>query len=257
MSDGNGALVDLREVSIGYGRNRLASRIDWRIMPGSLWGVIGPNGAGKTTLLRVLLGLTDPLDGQVSRRRGLRFGYVKQRDTLNETYPFTVFEVVLSGRYGLMRCPGRARPEDYDAVERALVRTGMANLRDEPVRALSGGQKQRVLIARAIAARPDVIVLDEPTNDMDIAGEESVLALIRDIHTESGVAVVIVSHLLNAVLRTAEDILFIKDSELGTLSKAEFIEQSHLERFYEMPIRMVQHPEGGYCVVTSPLRHIE
>jgi zinc transport system ATP-binding protein len=251
MEGGDSVLIQLRNVSVGYGRRRLAEGVDWEIENGSLWGIVGPNGAGKTTLLRVLLGLIAPLGGRVIRRRGLRFGYVKQRDTLNECYPFTVAEVVLTGRYGLMSCLSRPRPEDHAAVAEALERTGIIELKDQPVRELSGGQKQRVLIARALAARPDVIVLDEPTNDMDIAGEQSVLSLVLDIHEHFGAAVVIVSHLLHSVLQIAESLVFIKDGRYGVFSKAEFITENHLERFYDMPIRIVEHPEGGYSVVSA------
>ncbi len=249
MESSSQALIQFSDVAIGYRRNRLAENINWRVDKRSLWGVVGPNGAGKTTMLRVLLGLLEPLAGRVIRAQGVRYGYVKQRDALNETYPFTVGEVVMAGRYGLIPCLARPGAEDHSAVNEALERTGIAELRHRPIRELSGGQKQRALIARALAARPDVLVLDEPTNDMDIAGEQSVLGLVQQIHERDGTAVVIVSHLLHTVLQIAENVVFIKGSEYGVFSKAEFIGQNHLERFYDMPIRIVEHPGGGYSVV--------
>jgi ABC-type Mn2+/Zn2+ transport system ATPase subunit len=202
-------------------------------------------------MLRVLLGLLDPIAGRIRRASGVRYGYVKQRESLNETYPFTVDEVVMMGRYGLL--PGLARPgaEDHAAVEEALVRTGIADLQHRPLRELSGGQKQRALIARALAARPDVVVLDEPTNDMDIAGEQSVLDLIQQIHRRDGTAVIIVSHLLHTVLQIAQNVMFLKGKEYGVFSKAEFIGQNHLERFYGMPIEVLEHPGGRYSVVPN------
>ncbi len=256
MENSNKLLVQFCDVAIGYGRKRLAENIDWRIDRRSLWGIVGPNGAGKTTMLRVLLGLLEPLAGRVTRAQSVRYGYVKQRDSLNETYPFTVSEVVMAGRYSLIPCLGRPKAEDRDAIEEALERTGISTLRHQPLRELSGGQKQRVLIARALAARPDILVLDEPTNDMDIAGEQSVLSLIQQIHEHDGTAVVIVSHLLHTVLQIAENVMFIKGSEYGVFSKAEFIGQNHLERFYDMPIRIVEHPGGKYSVVPNANRPI-
>ncbi len=251
MKLNNQALVEFCDVTIGYGRNRLAENINWRVERRALWGIVGPNGAGKTTMLRVLLGLLEPLAGRVKRTPGVRYGYVKQREALNETYPFTVGEVVMTGRYGLMSWLARPGADDHAAVDEALARTGIADLRDQPMRELSGGQKQRTLIARALAARPDVVVLDEPTNDMDIAGEQSVLNLIQQIHERDGTAVIIVSHLLNTVLQIAENLVFLKENKYGVFSKADFIGQNHLERFYGIPIQVHEHPGGSYCVVPN------
>lgn len=248
------ALIDLKDVAIGYAQKPIAENINWQVLPGSLWGIIGPNGAGKTTLLRTILGMIKPLDGKLHRRMKLRFGYVKQRDTLHDIYPFTVMEIVMTGRYGLTPDPGHPGIADYDAVEKAILETGISELKEAPIGELSGGQRQRVLIARALAAQPDIIVLDEPTNDMDIAGEEAVLNLIMDTHKQTGAAVIIVSHLLHAVLRIAENIIFIKDAEHGVYSKARFIKERHLERFYDMPISITEHANGQYSIIPSPER---
>jgi ABC-type Mn2+/Zn2+ transport system ATPase subunit len=245
------SLISSRNLDIGFGRRVIASNINLDIHTGERWGIIGPNGAGKTTLIRTLMGVLPPVQGMVERKKTIRFGYVKQRQSLHDLYPFTVFEVVLTGRYGrigALRGHGR---QDTEAVQSALARTGIADLHDRPVRDLSGGQKQRVLIARALCSEPDVIILDEPTNDMDIAGEESVLALIRDVHEQTGAAVMIISHLLHAVLRVAEHIMFINESDIGIFTKEEFIKDNHLERFYDMPIRISEHPDGTYSVTAS------
>jgi ABC-type cobalamin/Fe3+-siderophores transport system ATPase subunit len=106
-------------------------------------------------------------------------------------------------------------------------------------------------MARALCAEPDVIILDEPTNDMDIAGEESVLSLIRDVHGQTGAAMIIISHLLHVVLRMARDIVFINEAKIGVFTKDEFIADNHLERFYGLPIRIAAHPDGTYSVVAG------
>ena len=244
-------LIEADHVSIGYRRRIVASGICLRIGRGERWGVLGPNGAGKTTLIRTLMGAVRPLAGTVRHARALRFGYVKQRDALHDLYPFTVAEVVETGRYRDASPFYRPRDADREAIERALTRTGIASLRDRAVRELSGGQKQRVLLARALCAEPDVIVMDEPTNDMDIAGEAAVLALIQDVQAQTGAAVIIISHLLHAVLQTAEQLVFIDGRRTEVFSRDDFVNQNHLERFYGMPIRVTRHEDGGYAVAVA------
>ena len=244
-------LIRAHGLSIGYGGRAIAAGIDMGITPGQSWGVIGPNGAGKTTLIRTLMGVMPPVDGAVHRRAGIRFGYVKQRDTLHDLYPFTVEEVVRTGRYRGVAPFRRRHADDTAQVEQALERTGIADLKHRPVQELSGGQKQRVLIARALCAEPDVIILDEPTNDMDIAGEESVLALIRDVRQQTGAAVLIISHLIHAVLRVADQIVFIHDRGIGVFPKSEFVANNHLERFYGIPIHIHEYPDGSYAVAAA------
>lgn len=244
-------LFEARDLAIGYGRNSIATGLNLTISPGERWGIVGPNGAGKTTLLRTLMGILPPVRGTLRRRDRLRFGYVKQRDHLHDLYPFTVLETVRTGRYRGVRPFVGLRNGDRAAVEAALERTGIADLRDRPVRDLSGGQRQRVLIARALCSDPDVILLDEPTNDMDIAGEESVLALIRDVHAQTGAAVLIISHLIHAVLRVSDRILFVGESGFNVCSKDAFVNDSHLERCYGVPIHIHAHPDGTYAVAAG------
>jgi len=251
MSTRPQGLLHCDGLAIGFGRKLVASGIDLTFRSGERWGVIGPNGAGKTTLIRTLMGVLDPLAGTVMRRPGLRFGYVKQRHALHDLYPFTVFETVMMGRFGRIAPLRRPRASDRAAVEQALERTGTLPLRNTPVSELSGGQKQRVLIARALCSEPDVIVLDEPTNDMDIAGEESVLGLILDVHAHTGAAVIMISHLLHAVLKVADNLIFIDGRTVGIFSREEFVRGNHLERFYGIPIHVIPLPGGGYTVTAA------
>lgn len=247
-------LIAARDLAMGFAGRAIVRGIQLQLHRGDRWGIIGPNGAGKTTLARTLMGALAPVSGEVVRRPGLRFGYVKQRDALHDLYPFTVGEVVSMGRYRGFVPRGRLASAERDAVQEAMARTGIAALRDRPVRDLSGGQKQRVLIARALCAEPDIILLDEPTNDMDIAGEESVLSLILDLHRHTGAAVVIISHLLHAVLRIAENILFVGEGQVTAHDRESFLADKHLERYYGIPIRIAKYPDGTYSVAAA--RHL-
>lgn len=233
-------LIVAKNLSIGYGKKIVSTHIQFDLLPGSLWGLIGPNGSGKTTFIRTLMNILKPLKGTLLHKNGIRFGYVKQRESLNVTYPVTVYESVLMGRYQHISLFRRPSSSDQAKVEKALSQTGIDEFRNIPIRELSGGQKQRVLIARALASEPDLLVLDEPTNDMDIAGEESILALILQIHRETEMAVLLISHLLPVVFRVAEHLLFFKEQQVFTYSKKEFVEKNLLEYFYHLPLEIVE-----------------
>lgn len=242
-------LLLCRNLVCGYGKKGIVDNVNLDIKKGSLIGIIGPNGSGKTTLIRTLMGVSPQVSGEIIKKNNLRFGYVMQRQHLETLYPFSVEEVVMMGRYGIIKPPQKPSPEDRNAVEQAMRFTGIYDLRKQPVSKLSGGQKQRILIARALACEPHVIVLDEPTNDMDLQGEENVLNLINEIQKNTNCAVIIVSHLLHTVLNVAEDIMFLKgDSRYLVFHRDEMVEKQYLKEFYNLPVA-IKKSNGRYFVV--------
>src|SRR5262249_7740495 len=136
--------------------------------------IVGPNGAGKTTLLHAILGALPPQSGTITQHREpLIFGYVPQAQTMDDQFPLTALDIVLMGRYrkiGLLKRPSK---EDRERAHLALEQVGVPDLAPRLFREFSGGQKQRTLMARALVCDPDVLVLDEPTNDMDVAAEHA------------------------------------------------------------------------------------
>ena len=154
------------------------------VQAGTTLGVLGPNGAGKTTLLKSMPGLLPLLGGGrvLPQGRQPRIGYVPQRDRLDMSWPLTVLDVVMMGRTGLLGPLERPRPKDRDRCLAALGEIGIGSLASRPLHALSGGQHQKVLIARAIAADPELVVLDEPTSAMDPAAERVILELVERPH---------------------------------------------------------------------------
>jgi len=171
-------------------------------------GIIGPNGGGKTTLLKIVLGLLEGYRGSVRVmgldpsqvcRRGDVVGYVAQKPDFEPRFPVTVRQVVrmgLTGKTGLLRRHARA---DLDEVEALMERLDVAALADRPIGELSGGQQQRVFIARALAARPGILLLDEPTVGVDVAGQQRFAELIHSLHESLGLTIIVVSHDLRAV----------------------------------------------------------
>jgi zinc transport system ATP-binding protein len=201
-------LVDIANLDFAYGRSAVLSGIELAVEEGTTLGVIGNNGGGKTTLLRLVLGLLKPRRGSITiggmsprdaARRGDVFGYVPQNPAVPENFPISVREVArlgLVGKTGMFRSPARA---DLAHVDGLLDRLGLTTVADVPVGSLSGGQLQRAYIARALACRPRLLVLDEPTTGIDRRGQQDFLTLLSDLKREMGLTVIFVSHDLRAV----------------------------------------------------------
>ncbi len=182
------ALFEAEGLAIGYGKP-LLSDLTFSIGRGEYWGIFGPNGAGKTTLIKTLLGVQRALGGTLRRAEGLRLGYVPQLTSVRESLPLSVRQVVELGALDLKGLP---------PVGEALARVGLKDLTREPFSALSGGQRQRVMVARALHRRPSVLVLDEPTNGVDLLTRHALRILMRELNGE-GVAVLLITHLLNEI----------------------------------------------------------
>jgi ABC-type Mn2+/Zn2+ transport system ATPase subunit len=246
--DDRGPLIQLKNACLGYGKKVILKDISLAIRDGDFFGVVGPNGSGKTTLLRAILGTIRPLSGQVERRGSdFRAGYVPQRGNVDDLLPFTSGEVVMMGRQrdiGLFRSP---REPDHRIVSACLRSVGIEGLYDVPFKKLSGGQKQRVLIARALASRPTVLILDEPTNGMDLPSRWATLSLIRRLHDEERLTIIIVTHHLDDVAHLVTSIALLdqRGCEVGEVETV--LTEKNLSAVYQMPIR-VRNLEGAKVI---------
>lgn len=211
--------AELAGVSFGYrpGQHVLED-VDLRLGEGEFVAVAGPNGGGKTTLVRILLGLERPTAGTAllfgepaQRYAGDRaVGYLAQRSEAGGDAPVTVRETVAAGRVTRGRIVGRTSREDVALVQEAIERVGLGAVADVPLRTLSGGMQQRAFIAKALAAQPALLVLDEPTTGVDAESQESLAQLLADLHGELGVTVVYVSHEFGAVEHHVERIVLVR-----------------------------------------------
>jgi ABC-type Mn2+/Zn2+ transport system ATPase subunit len=197
-------VIKARNLSAGYGRLEVLRDISLDIEKGSVTAFCGPNGAGKSTFLKLCLGMLRPREGSISvmgRRPGsrgfrqtlLRMGYVPQ-NTAGGSLPTTVREAVSMGRYGMA---GFLRPlsrRDKELVEAAMEAAGVADLAKRRIQELSGGQTQRVAIARALAMEPELLMLDEPTSNLDADGRADLLRIIQARQEYRHITVIIVSH---------------------------------------------------------------
>jgi len=240
-------LVRFQDVQLGYGRQLVLEKVQLDIFRGDFFGLVGPNGSGKTTLLRCLLGILKPLSGEVTRSVGLRIGYVPQREMLDPLFPLSALDIVLMGRYpraGILRSPQRA---DRDFAMQCLEQVGLADSAHKLYRELSGGQRQRLLIARALAVEPNLLVLDEPTNGLDLPTEAAILGLIERLHAQNGLTIVLVSHVLNVVARYATRMGVLLDGRLLVGAAEDLMQDQVLEEAYGVPV-CVQRLDHHYIV---------
>jgi zinc transport system ATP-binding protein len=231
-SRGDGATaVRLRQATIGYGDVPIVQGVDLTVRHGEAVAVLGSNGSGKTTLARGLLGLAAVLGGEVDvlgapvgrlPERG-RIGYVPQRHTVSGAVPATVREVVAVGRLarqGLLRRLGAA---DRAAVGDAVAAVGLADRMEEPVASLSGGQQRRVLVARALAAQPELLIMDEPTAGVDAASQDALAEVLARV-SAAGTTLLVVTHELGPLAGTLARAVVVDHGRIsydGSLDGAE------------------------------------
>lgn len=190
------SLIAADRICVRFGGAEVLHDVSLAIAPGEIVTILGPNGSGKSTLLRALLGILPVAQGRILRQAGLRVGYVPQRLAIDRTMPITVRR--------FLSLPVRVRDTAADA---ALARVGMAGHGADQMTALSGGQLQRVLLARALLAAPQLLMLDEPTQGLDQPGEAAFYRLIEDVRTATGAAVLMVSHDLHVVMAASDRVI--------------------------------------------------
>ena len=197
-------IIVCEHVSVAYGRQEVLHDVSLEIPRGAFVPLIGPNGAGKTTLLRAILGLLKPQRGRIlTPFDRAPPGYVPQQKSIDPLYPVSVRQIVTMGLYprvGWWRRPTQAQRA---AVEAALERLGLADHEYKRYSELSGGMKQKVLVARALVNGPEVVVMDEPTSELDQASEQDILAHLYRLSNDEGKTVLLAHHGLDALAHMA------------------------------------------------------
>jgi ABC-type Mn2+/Zn2+ transport system ATPase subunit len=213
--------VRLTGVSAGYGERVALANVTLAIPTGSLLAVIGPNGAGKSTLLKAIAGLLEPFSGTVEvlggppGREARRIAYVPQAEVVDWAFPVTVGDVVMMGRVPLIGVGRSAGAADRAAVAVALDTVGMANAMDRQIGKLSGGQRRRVFLARAIAAQPDLYLLDEPVTGVDATTQEDLMDVL-EAEARAGRTVVATTHDLACAAQRFHQAAFVNGRIVAT-----------------------------------------
>lgn len=190
------SLIAAENISVSYGANRVLHDVSLAVESGEIVTVVGPNGSGKTTLLKLLIGAEQPKSGQITRKSGLRIGYVPQKLHIDPTLPITVER--------FLRLPGGTT---RTACAAALEKAGVPGLSHRQMSALSGGQFQRVLLARALINDPELLLLDEATQGLDQPGSAAFYLQIEEVRQKTGCAILMISHELHVVMATSDRVI--------------------------------------------------
>lgn len=222
-------IIEVNDVSFSYGDENVLKNIDFQVHKGDYLGIVGPNGAGKTTLIKIMLGLLKPDSGSVKIFTD-RIGYVPQKATnFDENFPATAKEVVAMGNF-----------KNKKAVENAIEKVGMSDFKNKLIGELSGGQQQRIFIARALAAEPEVVFLDEPTTGIDQESQEEFYNLLKKLNEQMGLTLVLVSHDIEKVLKEAMHIACIDHTLVCHSSPKEYL-QSVSDSEFGSDIKILPH----------------
>jgi zinc/manganese transport system ATP-binding protein/zinc transport system ATP-binding protein len=250
------AIIDLRNLTAGYGREVVLEDVSMRVSEGDFVGLLGPSGSGKTTLLRAILGATTVHSGEIFvygekvNGRRPRVGYVPQLETVDWNFPATVEEVVMMGRTMEGGYFPWHRKSDRERAREIMERLGIGDLAKRHIRQLSGGQQQRVFLARALIGSPKLLLLDEPTSGVDIRTRDDVLHLLDELNHE-GVTVVLTTHELNAVAAHLPWVVCVRGRIIAEGPPKDVFTPQILERTYGAEMPIVQY-EGMTLVAEKP-----
>ncbi len=255
--------IQLDHVTAKYRDHALLEDISLTIAPGEMIGILGPNGAGKSTLFNIVSGLLVPTAGTVSlfgtelrrlpaRERARAIAVVPQE--LDIPVPYTVGEIVMMGRTVSIGRFASPTAQDRQAVERAMVYTDVADIRNRPLNELSGGERQRAIVAMVLAQEPRIILMDEATSHLDINHRLEIMQLVERLNREEGVTVLMISHDLQMAAEFSRRLIVLHQGRIvadGTPSSV--LTEETLRRVYHCDVRVCQDPQsGGLSILAAP-----
>jgi zinc transport system ATP-binding protein len=235
--------VSLREVSFSYGGPCVLDRVSLEVAENEFIGIVGPNAGGKSTLLKLMLGLLEPLRGQVRvlgqppERSRSQIGYVPQYPLFSRDFPITVEQTVLMGRLGKSGLFGGYRRRDREMARQAMRETEVADLAARQLSTLSGGQLQRVLMARALACEPRILMLDEPTANIDMRVETEIFDLLKQFN--QSMTIIVVSHDVGFISGYVNRVACLNRTLICHHTAA--IDGDTIRSLYDADVKMVEH----------------
>jgi ABC-type Mn2+/Zn2+ transport system ATPase subunit len=233
--------IEVTDLSVYY-RNTLAlDQVSVSINAGKITGIIGPNGSGKSTFLKSILGIIPAKSGTVTffgsslEQYRSKIAYVPQRESIDWDFPITVEEVVAMGRIRPKKWWSRTTLADKELVKETLKKVQLSEFSTRQIGQLSGGQQQRVFLARALAQEAELIIMDEPFVGIDMASQESILAIVQKLR-DSGKTVVIVHHDLSVVARYFDDVVLLNKQLVANGPIDEILQSENIEKAYGMTL---------------------
>ncbi|QYR20956.1 metal ABC transporter ATP-binding protein [Paenibacillus sp. sptzw28] len=240
-----GCELAVQDVSVHLNGKSILNHISFSIKQGQFMGIIGPNGAGKTTLFRVLLGMLEPTKGLISFQDeehqpvpSSAIGYVPQSRQIDPEIPMTAEDFISLG------LPHRYRfwstPKDREAISEALRLTDAFHLAKQPLGKLSGGERQRIFLAQALVRKSKILLLDEPTSNLDPGAQEQMASVVGRICREQNVSVLFISHDINLIARYADRILYLTRGHYAQGTVEEVMKTDVLSRLYGNPVEVMK-----------------
>lgn len=236
-------VIKLSNIYVNYGKNNILENINLKVKELDFIGIIGPNGGGKTTLLKTLLGLIIPQSGKISIMnypvsQGRKYiGYVPQVLEFDRCFPILVEDVVRMGRLSKSRLFRRYNCQDEKIITHCLAQVGMVELRRRPIGELSGGERQRVYIARALASQPRILLLDEPTANVDSKIQNSIYELLKELNEY--MTILLISHDLGVISTYVKTIACLNRTLYYHQDK--LITPEMIQKTYQCPIDLIAH----------------
>ncbi|OIQ28698.1 MAG: manganese ABC transporter ATP-binding protein [Crocinitomix sp. MedPE-SWsnd] len=233
----NQVSVEVHNLTVSYDGGPVLWDIDFELPQGQIIGIIGPNGSGKTTLLKSIMGLVEPSSGFVKiYDKNLddvreRVAYVPQRESVDWDFPASVFDVVMMGRYRKKNLLKRTNKADVEIVNQSIEKVGLTEFKNRQISQLSGGQQQRVFIARALAQKADLYLMDEPFVGVDAATESSILALLQEMKAD-GKTVLIIHHDLQTVSEYFDYLVLLNTRLIAKGNLQEVLTKENLSNAY-------------------------
>lgn len=237
----------VNDITVTYGNGHTAIHdASFTLNGGSICGLAGVNGSGKSTLFKAIMGLVNPgkgqvtLDGQLIRNalKQNRIAYVPQSEDVDWNFPVLVKDVVMMGRYGQMNFLRLATKHDHQLVNQALLRVNMQDYQYRQIGELSGGQRKRVFLARALAQKADVLLLDEPFTGVDVTTENAIIALLKELRTE-GNLILVSTHNLGSIPDFCDHVVFVNQTVLASGSIETTFTQQNLQRAFGGVLRNI------------------
>lgn len=223
------SLIELKNVSLGYEKDIILKNINLEIEDSDFICIVGPNGSGKSTLVKGILGLIKPMKGKITYN-GLKknfIGYMPQETKVDPNFPASVFEIVLSGTLNSDNYKMFYRKEEKEEAINNLKLLGIENLKNKSFCELSGGQRQKVLLARSLSATNKLLILDEPSNNLDSKSKKELYKIIEDLNKNHGITIIMITHDLDHDNLIGNKILSLRENDIFFGSVDEFVRRVH------------------------------